>query len=124
MTQDLVPSILTASFTKAEALRKLKDLKGAVSLNTPHSPKTDEAFQKAEKEIREIEPLVIFLPFDLPEEKIPQLGALVRQNFGPKFLMEIKYDPSLIAGAALAWKGIYKDYSVKSKIKDIWKLVL
>lgn len=72
---------------------------------------------KLEKELAGLTVLTLFLPFTLPVEELPSLGQLVRKKFHPQLLLDIKYDPSLIGGCALAWKGVYKDYSLKTKIE-------
>lgn len=77
-----------------------------------------EIFEKMETEVKAIEPLVLYLPYELPEEEINQIGTTLRKDYGPKFLIEISIDPNLIAGCALSYKGIYKDYSVRQKITD------
>ncbi|MDD2823557.1 MAG: F0F1 ATP synthase subunit delta [Candidatus Daviesbacteria bacterium] len=75
-------------------------------------------FEVLEKEIKAIEPLILYLPYELPDEEVAQIGTKLRADYGKKFLMEITIDPSLIAGCALSFRGIYKDYSVKQKITD------
>ena len=61
---------------------------------------------------------IIFIPFELPEEGMAALGQRMRRLFGKNFLAEIKLDPNLLAGAALVWDGVYKDYSLREKIED------
>jgi len=75
-------------------------------------------FDELEREIRTIKPLVVCIPFELPEEGITELGQYLRKIFGKNFMAEIKIDPSLIAGTALVWNGVYKDYSIRNKISD------
>lgn len=62
--------------------------------------------------------LTIYLPFEASEEILDQIGLKARSNFGAHFLIDIKYNPLLIAGCALSWKGIYKDYSLHQKITE------
>ena len=62
--------------------------------------------------------LTIYLPFEAEADILNQLGIKVRTTFGENFLMDIKYNPLLIAGCALSWKGIYKDYSLHQKIAE------
>lgn len=83
-----------------------------------------EVFADLEKNIKACEPLVIYLPYELPQEQIAQIGQKLRANFGKNFLMEIQIDPSLIAGCSLSYKGIYKDTSVKQRIADNQKEIL
>ncbi|MFA5932487.1 MAG: F0F1 ATP synthase subunit delta [Microgenomates group bacterium] len=81
-------------------------------------------FDKTEADIKAVEPLVLYLPYDLPGEEITQIGRMLRKDYGPKFLIEVTIDPNLIAGCALSYKGIYKDYSVKQRISDNKEAIL
>ena len=62
--------------------------------------------------------LVIYLAFEADDQLLDQIGAKARSNFGPNLLLDIKYNSTLIAGCALSWKGIYKDYSLHEKIEE------
>lgn len=75
-------------------------------------------FQDLEIEIKKIKPLIIYLPFDVDDVNIDEIGRNARHLFGKNFLIDIKIDPSLIAGTALVWNGVYKDYSIKQKIAE------
>jgi hypothetical protein len=75
-------------------------------------------FKEAEKAIKEIQPLTVFLPFEIPPEEAARLGNTLRRSYGNNFLLEIKLDPSLIAGAAFTINGMYKDYSLRKRIDD------
>lgn len=70
-----------------------------------------------DQQLSQIQPLVIYIPFDMPEEEIDKLGIWMREKISPSIVFEIKYDGNLIGGAALSWKGIYKDYSIRSRIE-------
>ena len=61
--------------------------------------------------------LTINISFNPDEGTISQIGEYIRQNFTTFTLLDIKYAPSIIAGAALVWKGVYKDYSLKMAIE-------
>lgn len=74
-------------------------------------------FESAEKEIKKIPVLTIILPIELPEKETAELTNKLRRDYGKNFLIETKLDHNLIAGPALIWKGIYRDYSVKAKIE-------
>lgn len=62
--------------------------------------------------------VIVHTPFEMPDEEIERLGTWFKANFGETFLFELSSDPSLIGGCALSYKGIYKDYSLKSKILE------
>lgn len=74
-------------------------------------------FTEIEKEINKLKILTMYLTFEPDEITLTQLGTYVRNNFGQTFLLDIKLNPSLIAGTALAWKGVYKDYSLRSQLQ-------
>lgn len=76
----------------------------------------DTEFKSFEQKLHDIKPLTIFLPFQIPDEEVDNLGRYIRQNFKPDAVLEIKFDGNLIGGAALSWNGVYKDYSIRSLI--------
>lgn len=69
--------------------------------------------------------LVIFVPSQLPQREIDRIKARLGE-----VKVRFKIDPDLIGGAALAWDGQYKDYSLKARFEEkkkeleaIYKLV-
>lgn len=75
--------------------------------------------QELETQTKKISPLIVYLAFEPGEGENQQLSTWVRQIFGnPQLVIDVKYNPDLIAGCALVWKGVYKDYSLKKKIED------
>lgn len=74
-------------------------------------------FENLQTQISNLETLTLYLNFEPDESTLTQLGEMVRKTFGRTIMMDIKYDPNLIAGAALVWRGLYKDYSLRSKIE-------
>lgn len=60
--------------------------------------------------------LTLYIPADLPDEEIDKLGLHIRNLIGKTILIDIKLNPSLLAGCALVWNGIYKDFSIKEAI--------
>lgn len=142
MNSDLTEIILKDTYLKTLALKKTEDLKeyfvdqvfqnsksSNIKLSDEHLKELDlnnikgitsdniySIFEKTGLEIKSIEPLIIYLPTPMPEEEISKIGEFVRKSYGENFLIDIKYDPTLIAGAALSYKGVYRDYSVKNKI--------
>ena len=75
-------------------------------------------FKDLEEEIQKIQALTLYLTFDPDETTIVSIGEFVRRTFASLILLDIKYDPNLIAGAAIVWEGIYRDYSLRSKIEE------
>ena len=141
MIQPLLDKILAQTYTQTDALNRLHALKNLLVAELFGRGKSSDRqtapvslgkdfykhfnrnnvynlFDTLEEKIREIKPLVIFLPFELPEEGMAALGQRMRRLFGKNFLAEIKLDPNLLAGAALVWDGVYKDFSLREKIED------
>lgn len=75
-------------------------------------------FADLESQLNKLPILNIYLTFEPDQSTISSIGARSRKLFGSTLLLDIKFDPSLIAGAALVWKGIYKDYSLRAKIEE------
>lgn len=145
MDQDLLAIILKGTYTQTQLKHRVRILKSyiqdvlfaAVSekLNQPdldwlrslpadfyqkfNKDNSMGVFAKLEEDLAKLAVLTIHLPFDADETVQIQLGSFARKTFGQEtLLLDIKYDPSLIAGCALSWKGVYRDYSVKSKIAE------
>ncbi len=72
----------------------------------------------AERELNKIPVLNIYLPFEIPQGEIVRVGGKLRTDYGKNFLVDFKIDPNLIAGCALVWNSVYKDYSVRQRIED------
>lgn len=74
-------------------------------------------FEGLEETVTKLPTLVIYLTFEPGDDTISQLGLSARQTFNlPNLLLDVRFDPGLIAGAALSWKGIYRDYSLRTNI--------
>lgn len=76
-------------------------------------------FSQLEHKISQYAVLIIYLTFVADEAVLSQIGQKARKTFAnPALLLDVKYDPKLIAGTALSWKGMYKDYSLHSRIEE------
>lgn len=74
-------------------------------------------FENLETAISQLQVLIIYLSFETNDQTIIQIGSFARSIFNsPRLILDTKYDPNLIAGCALTWKGVYRDYSLKVKI--------
>ena len=76
-------------------------------------------FKQAEDKINQLLPVVVYLPFEANDQSIAQIGQFARITFNnTSLLLDIKHDPGLIAGCALVWNGVYRDYSLRAKIEE------
>lgn len=60
----------------------------------------------------------IYVPFVLSGEAVDELGKWFRREVNPMIVMHIAVEPDLGAGAALAWKGIYHDFSFRYLLRQ------
>lgn len=69
--------------------------------------------------IRNLEALSIYFVFMPDEKQIKEVGNWLRGNLkNPRLIFQVKVDPALIGGCAIAYKGVYKDYSLRSRIGE------
>lgn len=80
--------------------------------------------EQLEKQIEEAKAVLVYVPFEMPENEIENLGKWFKQNMGGLVLFDLVFDPGLIGGCALSLNGIYKDYSLRQKIADNKQAVL
>ncbi len=83
-----------------------------------------ETFTQLDKEINNFKVLTIYLTFEPDDQTILSIGAMVRTKFPNILLIDIKYDPNLIAGASFVWNGMQKDYSLRSTIQQRKEMIL
>lgn len=82
-----------------------------------NSQNTYQLLGELTREAQKITPLVLCLAFEADEGTAAQICSFARQTFQkPNLILDIKVNPLLIAGCSVSWRGIYKDYSLKSKI--------
>jgi hypothetical protein len=67
--------------------------------------------------IKSAQSLSVYLVFSLEKEQLKEIGEWMRTNLkNPRLVFDIKVDAALIGGCAIAYKGVYKDYSLRAKI--------
>ncbi|MDO8429725.1 MAG: hypothetical protein Q7S88_03785 [Candidatus Daviesbacteria bacterium] len=150
---ELIDKLLIGTYTKTDAIRRIRSLHqflenqlfaSRISEFTASSSAdvawlsglgadfmkeftTENMYLKVEDldtQIKKIQALIIYLPFEVPQGEVVRLGLRMRKDFGANFLLEFRFDPTLIAGCALVWNNIYKDYSVKKKINLNKEIIL
>ncbi len=143
---DLAQIILAQSYSRTEALRRLRLIRLVVEKRLFNSEAVIETnpfdeefmqslkaefyqkfnqenleakFLEAEEELRTEAALIIYLPVELPVRLQQEVGKRVREMWPGVQLVDWKLDVGLIAGAALVWKGKYRDYSIRPKLEKI-----
>lgn len=146
MENEILQIILQNTFTKLALRHRLRALKSHLEkglygapLNDQYIPGEDIAwlaslpgdvfarfskdnlsstFKKIDQAVNTLPILTIFLPFETDDAINLQIGSFARITFKKNVILETKYNPSLIAGCALSWNGIYQDYSLKARIEE------
>lgn len=76
-----------------------------------------ETIKFIENFINGINKLTIYFVFLPTEAQLKEIGTYLREGLkNPRLVFDLKIDPNLIGGCALAYNGVYKDYSLKGKI--------
>lgn len=75
-------------------------------------------FEALEAKVKKIQPLVIYLPIEIPDGENLRLGNFLREKFTTVVTFDPRVDPTLIVGCALIYNGLYKDYSLKSRLEQ------
>lgn len=120
----LVKTYLTGKFfSKGSELRQDRDGSdrtwlASLDLRGVTKDNLSETLHQLEEQAKNVEPLILFLPLLPPHNEVQALGERVRKDFGNRLLVELRLEPLLIAGAAVAYKGIYKDYSLRQSLKE------
>lgn len=73
------------------------------------------------KAIRELPIMTLYLAFSPNEQYVKQLSALACRYGNQRVLLDIIVDKKLIGGAMIAWKGVYKDYSLRKRVDEAYK---
>lgn len=134
----LLPTILQNTYTLSSLKHKLNILKAyllhqffgvpsdekeadwikGLPLQNISKDNVYEVFKSMEQAIAKLPTLTIYLTFEADDQSLAQIGIFARKAYLPSLLLDIKYDPNLIAGCSLVWKGVYKDYSLRAKIEE------
>lgn len=104
------------TFTKKDARKALEDEQLKNSAN--FVGKKADKYQEEERKIEKARELVVYTARELGNEEQELIGIKARELFGREFYFDFRTDSSLIAGAALAFNGEYKDYSLRQKFED------
>lgn len=75
-------------------------------------------FTDTEAQISKLSPLIIYFPFTIDNQTEVQIGSFIRKLFPTIYLFDAKFDPNLIAGCSISWRGVLKDYSLRARVEE------
>ena len=73
------------------------------------------------QELSKIKILEITISFPVTQKTIVKISDWITNNIDQKIALDIKIDPSIIAGAIISFNGKYANLSLKSKLENILK---
>ncbi len=62
---------------------------------------------------------VLYVPFELPEEKLQEIVKGLEEKVGKKVILRVELDPSIIGGAVAKIGGVVYDGSVKAQLRRL-----
>lgn len=62
--------------------------------------------------------ITLYLAFSPTEQYVKKLGTLLYGYCKQKVLLEIIVEKVVLGGAVIAWKGVYKDFSLRKTIDE------
>ena len=74
-------------------------------------------FDDLEKQLVSTIPVIIYLPFFMPDSEQGSVGEWLKKNVSETLLFETTFDPNLIGGCSFSYKGVTKDYSIHARIE-------
>lgn len=141
MEEKILDELLKDAYTLEEFRKKYQVFKKGVEAKLYHKDDSEQTTSEAEGEsmdklvseiksgdfvrvteyiedfMRNHEALAIYFVFMPEKAQIKDIGNWLRTNLkNPRQIFQVKVDPALIGGCAIAYKGVYKDYSLKAKI--------
>lgn len=72
------------------------------------------------KQIKNMEVMKVYLSFEPTLLTLEKFSKYVKANISKNIIMDINYDPNLIAGTKFIFKGLYKDFSYLKMFEANW----
>ncbi|OGH31136.1 MAG: hypothetical protein A3J69_00120 [Candidatus Levybacteria bacterium RIFCSPHIGHO2_02_FULL_42_12] len=69
-------------------------------------------------DVQKIPTLKVTLAFEPSEKMIETLYDWAKETLGEIVLLDITYDPLIVGGVVMSWKGAYIDASLKTKLDN------
>ena len=79
-----------------------------------------EKLLRLKKALGELSVMTLTLAFDPAESTINKLTSYVRKNLEEKIILEFKLEPNILGGTILEFKGLYRDYTLRTKLDDVF----
>ena len=78
----------------------------------------EEYLKKLKSALENLKSIKLTLAFEPTDASLDKFYGYVRQNIGEGIILEINYEPTIIAGALIAYEGEYRDFSLKRLFEE------
>jgi hypothetical protein len=83
-----------------------------------------QVFDDLQLEVKKLHPLITYFAYNFPESDLINIVQNLRKTYSPDLLLDVKIDPSLIAGCAFIVNGVYQDFSLRKQIDNNKEAIL
>ncbi len=90
-------------------------------INLEDKEKCKQLLDEISKELRQLPIITLYLAFSPTEGYLKKIASLLYGYCNQKVLLEIVIEKVVLGGAIIAWKGVYKDYSLRKTIDEKYK---
>ena len=70
-------------------------------------------FDSVNQRFKELPTVKLFIPFIPTSTDAHEFGIWFRKQVDPRIILELHEEPSLVAGCAFVWQGVYREYSLR-----------
>jgi hypothetical protein len=124
----IIDQLLSIVYTNSDSLltflhAEVPELFSKIFLNefqTNQDPQSKEKWlHELRNQVVQFEKIALTLAFHPTRNALERMISIIRKQYGFNILMEIHYNPELIAGAEIIYRGIYHDVSSRAKFNEV-----
>lgn len=78
----------------------------------------EETLRDLKDKLEKVKVLKLELAFEPTEAAISKIHEWAKANAGENILLDLGYNPAILAGAIITYKGKYGDYSLRKKLDE------
>lgn len=83
--------------------------------------KIKELLNELSEKLKKLKILEVTMAFEPTQDIINNIHNWVKENLGDDGILDIKLDKSILGGAIIVFKGLYKDYTLKKQLEGLFK---
>lgn len=100
---------------------KIKRLIAQDKINPTDYDSLEKLLTTLKETLKKIKTLKISLAIDPPGKMVEHFFDWVKENIGQGIILDIDKDETILGGAIITFNGIYKDFSLRRSLEEIFK---